>query len=107
MFVLNKPAITRAKKIIGKLVATASNIFAINSATQFKIKRGFLPIRSDKLPQKGETKNWKKEKEPNAIVTSNTEPPKLFITKGRVATRTPLKATTSRKRKITNLSINF
>ena len=57
MFVLNKPAITRAKKIIGRLVATASNILAINSAIQFKIKRGFLPIQSDKLPQKGETKN--------------------------------------------------
>ena len=46
-----------AKKIIGRLVAIANRIFAINSAIQFKINKGFLPILSDRFPQKGETKN--------------------------------------------------
>ena len=95
------------QKIIGRLVAIANKIFAINSAIQFKISNGFLPILSDRFPQKGETKNWKKENNPNATVINKTEPPKLFITKGKVATKTPLKATTSKKRKIINLNISF
>ena len=105
ILVLKSPAITLAKKIIGRLVAIANKIFAINSATQFKINKGFLPTLSDKFPQKGDTKNWKKENNPKATVTIKTEPPKLLITNGKVATKTPLKATTSKKRKIINLNI--
>ena len=74
---------------------------------QFKINNGFRPTLSDKFPQKGDTKNWKKENSPNATVINKTEPPKLFITNGKVATKTPLNATTSKKRKIINFSISF
>ena len=46
-----------SNRMIDMSLALKNKIFAINSATQFKINKGFLPILSDRFPQKGETKN--------------------------------------------------
>jgi len=70
------------------------------SAKQFKMISGFLPNLSDKLPQNGDVKNWKNENDPKIIVIKRIFPPYSWIRKGKVEIKTPLKARTSRNKKI-------